>query len=224
MSNREQHHDEKRGAMTFRELCALFPEIREMKLPTAKYLRENTEVLWEETIWGRKMTMYADGHFTYSDGITTTVQSVRCCARPMKYTFVDGSTQYITEEYFMDKPYQLRLGWEGDIRIERNEISKANQKKWSSDNQSAGESIDNVDSNSDFVENWMRLIVEQENRERLKHALNELTKHQRDVVVLYFVEKMSQKEIGERLGCTKQSVSECINAALKKLRKYFDRA
>jgi len=35
---------------------------------------------------------------------------------------------------------------------------------------------------------------------------------------------MSQKEIGERLGCTKQSVSECINAALKKLRKYFDRA
>lgn len=56
-----------------------------------------------------------------------------------------------------------------------------------------------------------------------------LTPRQREVVTLYFLEKLNQREIAERLGISQQSVSEhlygkardgrAVGGALRKLRK-----
>ena len=56
-------------------------------------------------------------------------------------------------------------------------------------------------------------------KEALPKAIKKLTARQREVVVMYFWDNMTQQEIAEELGITQQAVSLYIDYSLKKLRK-----
>lgn len=58
-----------------------------------------------------------------------------------------------------------------------------------------------------------------EEKRSLLAVANDMTPRQREAVILYFFEEMTKTAIGERLGITRQSVSEYIEYALKKVEK-----
>lgn len=72
-------------------------------------------------------------------------------------------------------------------------------------------------------DNFLNIIMEQEQIEYLIHYLQELEDKQRMVIVLYYYEDMTFKEIGTQLGISESRVcqihSQCIGELRKKLNK-----
>ena len=56
---------------------------------------------------------------------------------------------------------------------------------------------------------------------RLYAAMSKLTERQMEVVQLYFYKGMTQQEIAEKIGIGRRSVGNCLEGALKKIRKNF---
>ena len=56
---------------------------------------------------------------------------------------------------------------------------------------------------------------------RLYAAMSKLTERQMEVVQLYFYKGMTQQEIAEEIGIGRRSVGNCLEGALKKIRKNF---
>lgn len=52
-------------------------------------------------------------------------------------------------------------------------------------------------------------------------AMNKLTERQMEVVQLYFYKGMTQQEIADEIGIGRRSVGNCLEGALKKIRKNF---
>ena len=63
--------------------------------------------------------------------------------------------------------------------------------------------------------------IAQEEKDTLLAAIAGLTEKQRRVVQLYYYEEKSIPAIAKELGVKKQSVHECLEWAIKKLKKYF---
>lgn len=55
----------------------------------------------------------------------------------------------------------------------------------------------------------------------LYEAMDKLTKRQMEVIRLYFYKGMSQQAIAQKLGIGRRAVGNCIEGALKKLKKFF---
>ncbi len=60
-------------------------------------------------------------------------------------------------------------------------------------------------------------------REALPHALEELTERQREVVMLYYWEQMTQEEIAYRLGVTQQAIDKHLSRAINNLQKNIEK-
>lgn len=56
---------------------------------------------------------------------------------------------------------------------------------------------------------------------RLYAAMGKLTERQLEIVQLYFYKGLTQQEIAEELGIARRSVGNCIDGALKKIKKNF---
>ena len=59
---------------------------------------------------------------------------------------------------------------------------------------------------------------------RLYEAMNKLTKRQMEVIRLYFYKGMSQQAIAQKLGIGRRAVGNCIEGALKKIKKNFQKS
>lgn len=62
-------------------------------------------------------------------------------------------------------------------------------------------------------------IINKEEKEFLLKGLNSLTKRQREVVIYYYIDGKSMKEIGEILGISYRTVVNTKTVALNKLKK-----
>ena len=58
--------------------------------------------------------------------------------------------------------------------------------------------------------------------ETLQKAMQSLTEVQRERLHRYFFDGLTFRQIGERLGVSDKSVRESIEAALKKIKKFYD--
>ena len=54
--------------------------------------------------------------------------------------------------------------------------------------------------------------------------MNKLTKRQMEVIRLYFYKGMSQQAIAQKLGIGRRAVGNCIEGALKKIKKNFGKS
>ena len=66
------------------------------------------------------------------------------------------------------------------------------------------------------------IILEDEINAELKKALEKLTKRQREIVILYYVENISIKEISHRLNISYRTVVNIKTKALENLKKYME--
>ena len=66
------------------------------------------------------------------------------------------------------------------------------------------------------------MVIRQMELETLQKAMQSLTEVQRERLHLYFFSGLTFRQIGEKLGVSDMSVRESIEAALKKIKKFFD--
>ena len=101
-------------------------------------------------------------------------------------------------------------------------LEKGREKTYTSLNIVVGD--DNNFELIDFLEDDFNLedfIVEKEEVDTLKEALNSLTSRQRKVVVLYYLKNYSIGEVASELGVSYRTVVNTKVTAVNKLKKYF---
>lgn len=73
----------------------------------------------------------------------------------------------------------------------------------------------------DFMEAENAEMLADEELRKLYAAMRKLTERQQEVVQLYFYKGLNQYEIADELGIARRSVGDCLEGALKKIRKNF---
>lgn len=205
--------------ITLRELKGIIDTVVEKKLPTFKTLMEMNPVAVARTsVNGAKLTAYENGYAVYEVDSAHTVMVVDRCG-DYRYDFTDGTHQIVPAETFEDAEWSLRLLMEGEKRMEHN-FSKTAAKfeqvplECDGSDWSASIMVDFLD------EDNAEMLADKELR-RLYAAMSKLTERQMEVVQLYFYKGMTQQEIAEEIGIGRRSVGNCLEGALKKIRKNF---
>ena len=213
--------------ITLRELKGMIDIVVEKKLPTFKTLMEMNPVAVARTsVNGAKLTAYENGYAVYEVDSAHTVMAVERCG-DYRYDFTDGTHQIVPElhhfsmpaETFEDAEWSLRLLMEGEKRMEHN-LSKTSAKfeqvplECDGSDWSASIMVDFLDADN------AEMLADRELR-RLYAAMSKLTERQMEVVQLYFYKGMTQQEIAEEIGIGRRSVGNCLEGALKKIRKNF---
>lgn len=72
-------------------------------------------------------------------------------------------------------------------------------------------------------ENPEHVLEQNEFREALEKAINDLPETQREVFLLNRIEKLTYKEIAERLGVSVKAIEKRMGKALKRMRNLSDR-
>lgn len=167
---------------------------------------------------GAKLTAYENGYAVYEVDSAHTVMAVERCG-DYRYDFTDGTHQIVPAETFEEAEWSLRLLMEGEKRMEHN-LSKTAAKfepvplECDGSDWSASIMVDFLD------EDNAEMLADKELR-RLYAAMSKLTERQMEVVQLYFYKGMTQQEIAEEIGIGRRSVGNCLEGALKKIRKNF---
>jgi RNA polymerase sigma-70 factor, ECF subfamily len=64
-----------------------------------------------------------------------------------------------------------------------------------------------------------KLAIVQEEAQMVSSALEQLPEHQRTILQLRFTDRLSFKEIGDRLGCSAEAARKIVNRTLRQLRR-----
>ena len=72
-------------------------------------------------------------------------------------------------------------------------------------------------------ENVEEIVIRKINNEKLKKAMDKLSKEQRRRILLHYDYQMSLEEIAEIEGRSKQAIQESIEWGMKKLKKIFEK-
>ena len=76
----------------------------------------------------------------------------------------------------------------------------------------------------DFLQEDNEVVLAEIELCRLYEAMDKLTKRQMEVIRLYFYKGMSQQAIAQKLGIGRRAVGNCIEGALKKIKKIFQKS
>ncbi len=87
--------------------------------------------------------------------------------------------------------------------------------------QSLERSIENGFDVADPTANVERQVEQNELRATIKNALHKLTGKQRTVLLSYVFGGYSFREIGERMGISKETAKEHFQSAVKKMKKFL---
>lgn len=240
--------------LTYAELKKLVPSTEGMKLPTAKKLKKDGEILFAVQNGENLITIYTNGFlaFTQPDEMAkprTTVFAVDR-AKQIIYKFSCSKEEYeegwefgscqiaykvdkhgmirmhiIPESEYEDCPWTFpichicgeRLMHNGDSREESHIEFVWGDESW-----------DNALWEPDFVDTRMQEEEEEEHsrweHETLLAAKDTLTDTQRRTLELYYGNGgMTEATVAEILGTSQQNVHKNIAAAIRKLKKYFEK-
>lgn len=205
--------------ISLRELKNCVDKVLEKKIPGYKQLMEtNPVVAARATVNGATITAYTNGYAVYEADDAHTVLDVNRCG-DYRYDFNDGTYEVVPAEVFEDAEWTVRLVMEGERRLENN------RSKISRDYEEFALSCDGTDwcdaAMVDFMEAENAEMLADEELRKLYAAMSKLTERQQEVVQLYFYKGLNQYEIAEELGIARRSVGNCLEGALKKIRKYF---
>lgn len=205
--------------ITLRELKRKVAAVTEKKLPSFKQLMEQNPVAVAKSIVnGATLTAYENGYAVYEMDGAHTVMAVDRCG-DYRYDFSDGTYHVVPAEVFEEAEWSLRLVMEGERRMEHNRSKRA------SNNECVSLECDGSDWSDavmvDFLlEDNAEMLADKE-LHRLYAAMGKLTERQLEIVQLYFYKGLTQQEIAEELGIARRSVGNCIDGALKKIKKNF---
>ena len=153
-----------------------------------------------------ELTVYESGFFLYKANGRVTVGAVERCG-----SYIYDSGDVLDAAAFENADWTVRLVMEGEEQLAHN-----NEKRHGSVYSYSNDTVERDDLRDPFD-----LATAVANRDLLEHVLGCLTEKQRKVVMLRFVDGLTQQEIGDRLGIGQRSVSYLLEAAIKKLKKNF---
>ncbi len=215
----------KKRARTFKELKKIMPETEAGHLPGIKKLYKMTSNIYDKfSIGDGVITIFENGYFTYERNKKWTVEGLDRCDF-IKYEMVDGEKKIPISE-IENEPYQLVLYLIGDHRLEHNlNINSDYHRNFGLNNDGAdwckGSWVPG------FVEEAEALVnrIETETKElrNLKNAFFKLTERQKEVIKLLYYRKMNQRDVARMLQTSQANISQTKNAAIKKMKKYFQK-
>lgn len=217
------------GITTFGELKQALPSTGATRVPGVKLLKKKASVLLRKVTETGSIEIYDNGFFTYEEFEKVTVFGVDRCECPELYSYSGrkergGKERGGKMEDFSEYPWDLILVSAGEARLYHNADSR--EEYQSEISMDAPESENNI-ALSVKPEHEIREEEEAaakwraERLKRLRKSMEKLTDRQREVVILYYVNKMTQMQIAEKLGIRQQSVLDFLEAARKKMQKNF---
>lgn len=89
------------------------------------------------------------------------------------------------------------------------------------DNASTGASLEDLLFDLPFEQAWVDSEMQQEQIQRLRHAIDQLPKRQQEVIQLRFNQNFSLEEIAELMQISNQSVRNLLHRSISELRRFF---
>ena len=194
--------------VTLRELRTQISATSEGKLPTFKQLMEmKSAVVAQKVVNTALLTVYQNGYAVYEE---------------YTYEFDNGTRITIQQELLENEEWSIRLLMEGEMRLEHNHNKTFDKFECVSlecdgSDWSAVASVDFLQEDNEVVLAEIELCM-------LYEAMDKLTKRQMEVIRLYFYKGMSQQAIAQKLGIGRRAVGNCIEGALKKIKKIFQKS
>ena len=114
---------------------------------------------------------------------------------------------------FEDEMWYVRLALEGEDRLNRNQEERERDKTVS---------YSAVSEEWNVMEDAGLPIQEQiEKRETIEEVLQLLTERQRMVVIRFFLQEKTQRQISKELGISSPAVSTILSQAIQRIRKKY---
>lgn len=198
--------------MTTKTVKELKQEIKIQKsmrtaVPGARKLRTSGVAVVESAELGvdQKVEVYANGFVLYHHETHQTVFNLHK---------VEDTYYSTADEEKNPLPWYFHLMMVGDDRIMNNK-EKADEKRMVTKEEIIEDN--NVAFKDCGQKDPLEKILE---RERLSFICSYLTEYQKLVVVLYFMERMTQEEIADYLGKSREAIKKTLLQAVNKLKKH----
>ena len=178
------------------------------KTPTARELWLSGKLIAERKIGeSAGIAAYRNGYAVYHAGRDTTVFRIHSCSG---YCYDSGSSPCsIGGRMFDTEAWYLRLVLEGEDRLFRNLASR--EQGWNVSYSAESEEWGALDSGTEGVLD--RII----GAETVESLLSVLSERQRRVVVLFYIEQKTERQIAEELGITASAVSRILARSLDRM-------
>lgn len=208
------------STLSLKILREMLPSTEGMDTPSEVWIREHAdEILCSADFEGTVIHVYRNGFYTYTKDRHTSILRVDGF-RKLRYSFQDGTGSVVEEAEYIDSPYFIGLLINGENQWERNAERRNGYHHGIyldyDDSDWCDES--SVPSAEDEV---MEQEDEREEHERLRQAMDKLTDRQREIVNLYYFQKMTQEEIAKRLGTSRPNITQTIKRCVDLLKQNF---
>ena len=182
------------------------------KIPTAKQLRESKLAIVQERLGlDSKISVYQNGYVVYQVGKHSTVFPLHSC-RDYFY-LADGKAVCLSEQFFGNKVWYLRLVLEGEDRLNRNHEEK--ERNWNI-------SYSAISEDWFAMENLTESVLEQlAKQETVAEILQDLSERQKYIIQKYYLQEETQEQISNELGISQQAVSATISHAIRMIRNNY---
>ncbi|MBR4656020.1 MAG: hypothetical protein IKO68_05520 [Oscillospiraceae bacterium] len=209
---------------TFGELRHLLPSTGKKPVPGIKQLKAiATVVLQAKTDCGF-IRIYDNGFYTYTENDRSTVYGVDRCS-VLEWTFCNDEKGSSEGANLDDLPWEVPLEIAGTNRLMHNSNNREESKRVFSLDDPASEnnilfSVNHKHECDETTEQeelhrWNRIL-------QVRYMLEKMPEPQRTIVMLYFCEGKSQKEIGQIVGVSQQYVQKVTQSFATHVRKEVD--
>ena len=182
------------------------------RIPTAKYLRGNGTVIEKKRLGSdAEITAYQNGYVLYQVGRHFTVFPLHSCGN---YLYISNSQMIpLAGAVFENEKWYIRLALEGEDRLNRNQEERERDKTVS---------YSAVSEEWNVMEDTGLSIQERlEKEETVEEVLQLLTERQRMVVIRFFLQEKTQRQISKELGISSPAVSTILSQAVQRVRKKY---
>ena len=216
-----------RGITTFGELKNALPSTGTTRVPGVKQLKKKASVLLRKVTETGSIEIYDNGFFTYEELEKVTVFGVDRCECPELYSYSGrkergGKESGRKMEDFSEYPWDLILVSAGEARLYHNADSR--EEYQSEISMDAPESENNIAlsvkpeheirEEEEAAAKWRATQIKS-----MRAALDTLTEKQYTIMMMDRVEKLTQEQIAKRLGISRRTLREHLEAIEKKLNK-----
>ena len=208
---------------TFGELKQLLPSTGTGRVPGITKLRETAVVVLHAQTESGVLEVFDNGFYTYMENGHATVYAVDRC-NVLEWYSCTGEKLTSEDANVSELPWTMPLEIAGYNRLEHNGDSRQDSKADYSLNAPAS------DNNLLFSVRPAHELQEEAKEEleyrtkrvsQVKEALNSLTKRQREILLMFYVDRLTQEAIAERTGLSRLAVRTHLERAEKKFRNYF---
>ena len=195
---------------TLKELQGMVkPADMQVRVPTVKKQQEEKVIVKEIIDEHTEITVYKNGYVIYRVGKRATVFPLHSCNN---YIYDSGISDIhiLKSDFFENENWYVRLILEGEDRLIHNQNARIEAKSISYS--AVSEEWDVLAEDAEMLG---KLIM----KEQIEAILNEMTEKQRYVIVRYYLDEVSQKQIAAELGISSSAVSSMIRKAIQRVRR-----